>query len=213
MTLIGRLIAIGDIHGRLSKLTGLLAKINPQFKDRLVFLGDFVDRGPDSFDVVELLIRLRRNYPNTVTLRGNHEDLIISFFMGNMSQNARELWRKMDGGDQTLVSYRRHGSHLKDHREFYESLPFYWQTEQYFFCHAGVRPGIGLDKQKASDLLGIREPFLSAKENFGKIIVHGHDVVEKPTILPNRINIDTGAGGYGPLTGIELPSLRIWQQR
>ena len=209
----GRLITIGDIHGRLSKLKGLLAKIDPQTNDRLVFLGDYVDRGPDSFDVVELIIRLKQDYPKTVTLRGNHEDLIVSFFMGNMSQNARELWQKMDGGDQTLASYRQHGSYLKDHRDFYEALPFYWETEQYFFCHAGVRPGVPLDKQKASDLLEIREPFLSSKENFGRIVVHGHDVVEKPTIVPNRINIDTGAGKYGPLTAIELPSLRIWQQR
>lgn len=209
----GRLITIGDIHGRLSKLTGLFAKINLQADDRLVFLGDYVDRGPDSFDVVELIIRLKQDYPNTVTLRGNHEDLIVSFFMGNMSQNARELWQKMDGGDQTLASYRRHGSYLKDHRDFYEALPFFWETEQYFFCHAGVRPGVPLDKQKASDLLEIREPFLSSKENFGKIIVHGHDVVEEPTILPNRINIDTGSGKYGPLTAIELPSMKLWQQR
>jgi serine/threonine protein phosphatase 1 len=209
---IGRLIAIGDIHGRMSKLTGLLEKIEPLTDDRLIFPGDYVDRGPDSFEVVEMIIRLRQDYPNIVTLRGNHEDLIVSFFMGNMSQNARELWQKMDGGDQTLASYRRNGSYLKDHRDFYESLPFHWETEQYFFCHAGVRPGVPLAKQKASDLLGIREPFLSSKENFGKIIVHGHEIVEQPTILPNRINIDTGAGRYGLLTAIELPSLNIWQQ-
>ncbi len=208
----GRLIAIGDIHGRLSKLTGLLAKIDPSVDDRLVFLGDFVDRGPDSYEVVGLIIRLKRDYPKTVALRGNHEDLIVSFFMGNMSQNARALWQKMDGGEQTLASYRRNGSYLKDHRDFYESLPFNWETEQYFFCHAGVRPGVPLDKQKASDLLGIREPFLSSAENFGKIVVHGHEIVERPAILPNRIDIDTGAGRYGPLTAIELPSLRIWQQ-
>ncbi len=208
-----RLIAVGDIHGRLTKLTGLLAKIAPRSDDRMVFLGDFVDRGPDSFEVVELITRFKEEFPKTILLRGNHEDLIVSFFMGNMSQNARELWQKTDGGDQTLASYRRHGSYLKDHRDFYESLPFFWETEQYFFCHAGVRPGIALDKQKNSDLLEIREPFLSSREDFGKIIVHGHDIVEKPTILPNRINIDTGAGRYGPLTAIELPSSKIWQQR
>ena len=208
----GRLIAIGDVHGRLSKLIGLVDKIKPTADDRMIFLGDYIDRGPDAFEVVEMIIRLKEDHPNTVTLRGNHEDLVVSFFMGNMSKTARDLWQKMDGGDQTLASYRRHSSYLKDHRDFYESLPFYWETEHYFFCHAGVRPGIALDKQKNSDLLEIREPFHSSKENFGKIVVHGHEKVETPTIFPNRINIDTGAGRYGPLTAIELPSLRIWQQ-
>jgi serine/threonine protein phosphatase 1 len=91
------------------------------------------------------------------------------------------------------------------------SLPFFYETEQYYFCHAGVRPKIPLDEQSPADLIGIREPFLSSKEWFGKIIVHGHTVVEVPTLLPNRINIDTGAGIYGPLTAIELPSLKIYQ--
>lgn len=207
-----RLIAIGDIHGRLSKLSGLLAKIDTQSDDRLVFLGDYVDRGPDSFEVVDLIIRFKEKFPKTVTLRGNHEDLLLSLFMGNINQEGRDMWIKINGGHQTLASYRRNGYYLKEHREFYESLSLFWETEAYFFCHAGVRPGVALAKQRTSDLFQIREPFLSSKKDFGKIIVHGHEIVETPTILPNRINIDTGAGKYGPLTAIELPSLRLWQQ-
>jgi serine/threonine protein phosphatase 1 len=92
------------------------------------------------------------------------------------------------------------------------NLPVSWETEQYFFCHAGVRPGVPLAKQRAVDLLEIREPFLNSKAQLEKIIVHGHTPAEKPEILPNRMNIDTGAGWNGPLTAIELPSLRIWQQ-
>lgn len=213
MNKIRRLIAIGDIHGRHSKLACLIEKISPQREDTMVFLGDYIDRGPDSYYVVGFLIKLKEEYPNTITLRGNHEDFVISLFMGNQNQWERNIWLKMNGGDLTLASYKRAGFYLKIHREFYESLPLSWETEQYFFCHAGVRPGVPLEKQKPSDLLNIREPFLSSTLNFGKIVVHGHEPVASATILPNRINVDTGAAQYGPLTAIELPSLKIWQQR
>jgi serine/threonine protein phosphatase 1 len=210
---LGRLIAVGDIHGRLSKLVGLIGKIRPEKDDMMIFLGDFVDRGPDSYEVVEFIIRLKQEFPQTVTLRGNHEDFIVSLFMGNMSKQDRNIWMKMDGGDQTMASYRRNGYYLKVHQEFYMNLPLFWETKDYFFCHAGARPGVPLSEQRASDLVQIKELFLSSKEDFGKIIVHGHNIVEEPEILSNRINIDTGAGRYGPLTAIELPSLKIWQQR
>jgi len=206
----GRLIAIGDIHGRMRMLEGLIKQIEPLENDRLVFLGDYIDRGPDSFEVVEYIIALKQKYEKTITLRGNHEDFVLSFFMGN--QADRHLWLKQNGGEQTMMSYRANGEFLKVHRDFYESLSISWETDEYFFCHAGARPGIPLDKQKASDLLGIREPFLSSGANFGKIVVHGHTIVHEPTILNNHINVDTGAGEFGPLTAIELPSKRIYQQ-
>lgn len=206
----GRLIAIGDIHGRMRMLSGLIEQIQPQETDRLIFLGDYIDRGPESFEVIEHVIGLKQKYPNTITLRGNHEDFVLSFFMGN--QKDRHLWLKQNGGEQTMASYRRNGEYLKVHRAFYESLGISWESDEYFFCHAGVRPGVPLDKQMASDLCGIREPFLSSGVNFGKIVVHGHTIVSEPTIQDNHINLDTGAGEFGPLTAIELPSKRIWQQ-
>lgn len=206
-----RLIAIGDIHGRLSKLTGLINKINPTMDDRIIFIGDYIDRGPESFQVVEYIIEFVNKFPNTITLRGNHEDFIISLFKGNMSQYLRNIWLEDNGGKLTLKSYKKAGHFLKVHQDFFMSLPLFYVTENYFFCHAGVRPGVSLDKQKMSDLLEIREPFLSFKENFEKIIVHGHSIVKNLEILHNRINIDTGAGKHGPLSAIELLSLRIWQ--
>ena len=206
----GRLIAIGDIHGRMRMLDELVKQIEPTEDDRLIFLGDYIDRGPESYEVVEYVIALKQKYPKTITLRGNHEDFVLSFFMGN--QKDRHLWLKQNGGEQTMASYRRNSELLKVHRVFYESLSISWETDEYFLCHAGVRPGVPLDKQKASDLCGIREPFLSSGVNFGKIVVHGHTIVHEPTILNNHINIDTGAGEFGPLTAIELPSKRIWQQ-
>jgi serine/threonine protein phosphatase 1 len=207
-----RIIAIGDIHGQLEKLEGLISQIQPSDEDMLVFLGDYIDRGTGSFEVVDLIVRLKKTFPKTKTLRGNHEAFVISLFKGNQSPSQREIWLKMNGGDLTLASYRNKGFYLKEHQDFYMNLPLCWETEDYFFCHAGVRPGIPLAQQKGSDLTEIREPFLSSREDFGKIIVHGHEPVEKPTIRFNRINIDTGAGLYGPLTAIELPSKKIYQQ-
>lgn len=164
MNIIGRLIAIGDIHGRLSKLTGLIEKIGLTAEDRLVFLGDYIDRGPDSYEVVELILKLRQDYPNTITLRGNHEDFVVSLFMGNQSQYERHIWLKMNGGDLTMASYKKNGFYLKEHQDFYMNLPISYETDEYFFCHAGVRPDVPLDKQKAIDLIEIREPFLSSKK-------------------------------------------------
>src|SRR3990172_11534761 len=148
-----RLIAIGDIHGRLSKLEGLLEQIAPSGDDRLVFLGDYIDRGADSFEVVELLLRLKKELPLMVTLRGNHEDFVVSLFIGNDSLRQRDIWLKMNGGDMTMTSYLNNGFYLKVHREFYMNLPLSWETDEYFFCHAGVRPRIPLEQQKAIDLI------------------------------------------------------------
>jgi len=93
---------------------------------------------------------------------------------------AKDGW-----GDQTLASYRRHGCYLKDHRDFYESLSFFLETERYFFCHAGVRPGIALDKQKNSDYWKSENHFFHRRRISGRLFVHGHERVEEPTILPH----------------------------
>jgi serine/threonine protein phosphatase 1 len=208
----GRLIAIGDIHGRFSKLEGSIEGVIPEKSDSLVFLGDYIDRGPKSYHVVDYVVKMREEYPHIITLRGNHEDFVLSLFQGNQDKCMRHLWLKLNGGEQTLASYRGAGHYLKVHQDFYMNLPVSWETEQYFFCHAGVRPGVPLAKQKATDLLEIRDPFLSSNARFEKIIIHGHTPVSSPTITPYRINIDTGTWNNGPLTAIKLPSLRIWQQ-
>jgi len=206
-----RLIAIGDIHGRLYKLEKILDLIDPQQGDTLVFLGDYIDRGPDSYEVVELLIDLKNKFSNTITLRGNHEDFVISIFMGNQNKAERNIWLKINGGELTMASYRGAGFYLKEHMDFYMNLPVCWETDRYFFCHAGAKRGRPLHEQKAYDLVDHRGPYPHPDEDLGKIVVHGHDNVEKPVILPNRINIDTGAGKHGSLTAIELPSLELWQ--
>ena len=118
----GRLIAIGDIHGRLTKLEGLMEQIGPKTDDTLVFLGDYIDRGAHSYEVVEYVIQLKKNFPNVITLRGNHEDFVISLFMGNLNPRDREIWLTMNGGRVTLASYRINGHHLSVHQGFYMNL-------------------------------------------------------------------------------------------
>lgn len=208
----GRIIAIGDIHGTLRKLEGLIEQIAPTQDDTIIFLGDYIDRGPDAFHVVEYIIDFTDRFPNTVTLRGNHEDFVISLFMGNMNEYERNLWIRMNGGSQTMVSYRRAGELLGVHSDFYMSLGHSWENEDFFFCHAGVRPGVPLNQQRKSHLVEIREPFLSSTKDFGKIVVHGHTITDQPVLLPNRIGIDTGAWQWGPLTAVEVPSRKIWQE-
>ena len=208
----GRVIAVGDIHGTLRKLEGLIEQIGPTKEDTIIFLGDYIDRGPDPYHAVEYIIDFMDQFPNTVTLRGNHEDFVISLFMGNMNEYERNLWLKMNGGLQTMVSYRRAGKLLGEHRDFYMGLRHSWENEEFFFCHAGVRPGVPLGQQKRSHLVELREPFLSSTKDFGKVVVHGHTITDEPVLKPNRIGIDTGAWQWGPLTAVEVPSRRIWQE-
>ncbi|MBM4354989.1 MAG: serine/threonine protein phosphatase [Deltaproteobacteria bacterium] len=207
-----RLIAIGDIHGHHDKLVGLLEQIAPTPEDRLVFLGDYIDRGPDSFLVVEELIKLKGRFPNTVTLRGNHEDYVVAVFLGNINDYERKLWLRDNGGNLTIASYKEEGHFMAVHKDFYLGLPLFFETDDFFFCHAGVRPGTPLSAQRPEDLVNIRDEFLFSNLDFGKVIVHGHSISFEPALLPHRICVDTGASGHGPLTAVELPSRRIWQQ-
>lgn len=209
----GRLIAIGDIHGRLAKLKDMIEQIEPQKEDTLVFLGDYIDGGAQSYEVVEQVIQLKRTLPNVIALRGNHEDFVISLFMGNLNPREREIWLTMNGGKVTRASYRNKGHDLNVHQEFYMNLTHCFETEGFFFCHAGVRPGVPLKDQRKTDLLEIGEPFLSSDRDFGKIVVHGHTITDRIVVKHNRIGIDTGAAQYGPLSAIELPSLKIWESR
>src|SRR4051812_23892225 len=218
-----RLYVIGDIHGRADLLDQIVEKIgldiqqHPGSQCLTITLGDYIDRGPESRGVLD---RLARNpFPTAyVALKGNHEEL-FEWFMRDPKVGPQ--WRHL-GGLETLHSYgipvgqlmRGKGfdeatSALQNavpekHLAFLSSLRLFISTGAYFFCHAGVRPGIPLDRQEAGDLLWIRNDFLNSRKDFGKIIVHGHTPVARPEVLPNRINIDTGAFATGCLTCIVL---------
>ena len=214
-----RIYALGDIHGRADLLRKMFAVIdadiarNPVKRSIEVFLGDYIDRGPDSAQTLDLLIE-RSLGRETVFLKGNHE----AYFLEVLRDPAKlEDWRQF-GGLQTLMSYgvqptlNPDSSEQADlidaltkaisdeHLSFLKRLKPSFVCGDFFFVHAGVRPGIPLNEQQETDLLWIRDEFLDSDENFGKFIVHGHTPVREPDIRPNRINIDTGAYATGNLT-------------
>ena len=214
---------VGDIHGR-DDLFGEMAKqVSADMKVRTfdhavtVFLGDYVDRGLGSRRVVEQLAR--GEWPTPITaLVGNHEDLLMAFL-----ENADVLpvWRSL-GGLETLHSYGvdvglamagRDFNRVQaafaaqfpeHHRRFLERLDISTYIGDYFFCHAGVRPSVPLNRQNRADLLNIRDPFLSSEAEHGKLVVHGHTPSVDPEIRPNRIGIDTAAYATGRLTCLVL---------
>jgi serine/threonine protein phosphatase 1 len=207
-----RIYAIGDIHGRADLLDRLIAEItrdlsaHPADDALTVTVGDYVDRGPDSRGVIDRLIC--NPFPTRfIGLKGNHE-LILESFLRDPS--SADYWRRL-GGLETLHSYgvdvgplMRGQGHAaaaeafraalpQSHVEFLASLRLSLSIGRYFLCHAGVRPGVPLERQQEDDLLWIRDEFLYSKVDFGKIVVHGHTPVEEPDLQPNRVNVDTGA--------------------
>lgn len=218
-----RLYVIGDIHGRSDLLDRTLNRIADDLKDkrakhvRFVFLGDYVDRGPDSSGVLDRLVEFRAAY-DTVCLKGNHEAFLLEFLSDPL---FLEEWGRY-GGITTLTSYglrpslqpspaecRELAASIRDrmppaHLSFLLNLPLQYVLGDFFFVHAGVRPQIPLDQQQEEDLLWIRDDFLLDECPYEKMIVHGHTPVLEPDIRGNRINIDTGAYATGRLTCLVL---------
>ena len=223
-----RVYAVGDVHGRADLLRAVFTRIDgdlnarPVAKPIQVFIGDYIDRGPHSREVVELLIARGREH-NAQFLKGNHEAYAVRF----LTDPAVLAEWKYVGGINTLLSYgvkpgggddqqsQREAAIAFDraipdsHRQFIQGLKLSFTHGDFFFVHAGVRPGTPLQKQLEHDLLWIREDFLLHEEPFGKIVVHGHTPVREPEIRPNRINIDTGAFATGRLTCLVLEDERI----
>jgi diadenosine tetraphosphatase ApaH/serine/threonine PP2A family protein phosphatase len=222
-----RIYAIGDIHGRADLLREILERLDEdQWRRPIayvteIFLGDYVDRGPDSKGVIDLLAtRLVRHH--SVCLRGNHEELMERFLR---EPSALDSWLKL-GGVQTLASYgvvpRRNGTESNEdlrqrffrafprtHQLFLQCLKPWVCCGDYLFVHAGIRPQVPFDQQTMEDLLWIREEFLNSPLQHGKYIVHGHTPVAHPDVRPNRIDIDTGAWRSGTLTCVVLEGTSI----
>jgi serine/threonine protein phosphatase 1 len=219
--------AIGDIHGRLDLLDGIHRRIAEDAGRRaanrrqVVYLGDYVSRGADSAAVVE---RVRTWLPEgfeRITLKGNHEDLLLRFLDGEIDTGRH--WLDY-GGLEAMKAYgvivaepearddasvialgedfaeRLPASHL----EFFRTLQINHSAGDYFFVHGGVRPGVPLEEQRARDCLWIRKTFLNSEENHGAMVVHGHSISDQPEIRHNRIGIDTGAYRSGVLTCLVL---------
>ena len=204
-----RIYAVGDIHGCYDKLLVLMEKMDIDFEsDTLVFLGDYIDRGPQSFEVVAYLADLKQRYANTIFLKGNHEEMLEKYLSGE-----DRITYLVNGGQQTLESYmnrpRPEGEQVipRTHLEFFKSLRIYYETQNYIFVHAGLKNKVPLEKQKTEDLLWIRRRFIESKYDFGKMVVFGHTPLHEPLLLPNKIGIDTGAVYGNRLTCVRLPEL------
>lgn len=220
-----RLYAIGDIHGRDDLLASLLdlvetdARQQPASRNILIFLGDYVDRGLQSRQVLDRLTGDPMPGFERVFLKGNHE-LALLQFLGDAAFGR--TW-KYYGGLETLHSYGITELTLSDdpadfeharerfndilperHRHFLESLSLSAEFGDYFFAHAGVRPGVSLNRQIEEDLLWIRDDFLESGASFGKVVVHGHTPREEVVFRSNRIGVDTGAYMTGVLTALVL---------
>ena len=212
---------IGDIHGRSDLLGRLHNKIDATLRTKQastveIYLGDYVDRGPDSAGVIDRLIK-RAKTNRIILLRGNHEVMFERF----LNEKLDLMHWARNGGMDTLHSYGVDVRELKektraeavsavrsrvpaDHRAFLNSLCDSFSLGSYFFAHAGIRPGVSLEAQKPEDLHWIRSDFINDDRDHGAIVVHGHTPTEVPEFLPNRINIDTGAYMTGRLTCLEI---------
>jgi serine/threonine protein phosphatase 1 len=213
-----RIYAIGDVHGCLDRLVTLHEMIAQDLAQRpvahttLIHLGDYIDRGSDSAQVIDWLI----NQPPVpadvfVNLMGNHEEMMLAAVTA-ISEDLPSHWLSNGGADSLLswgiprtVPPREWAARLPvQHLLFIRDLPLRYRVGPYFFVHAGIQPGIVLEQQTRHDMLWIREPFLSSKEDHGAVVVHGHTPKRQPTVLPNRIAVDTGAVIGGALTCVVL---------
>lgn len=216
-----RLYAVGDVHGRLDLLRRMHERIaedlvrRPPDDWRVIHLGDYIDRGPDSKGVLDFLIAAQNRDPRHVTLMGNHDAGFIEFLR---DPDAAGLFARY-GGEDTARSYgveldfgsfgafrAAHTALVRavpaDHVAFLLGLERSASFGDFFFCHAGIRPGVPLDRQAPDDLIWIREDFLRWPGLHPKLVVHGHTPTARPELRPNRVNVDTGAFKTGLMTAL-----------
>tara|TARA_R110001606_G_scaffold398094_1_gene576335 strand:- start:696 stop:1340 length:645 start_codon:yes stop_codon:yes gene_type:complete len=200
--------AVGDIHGMFRKLVTLIERIqddaSPSDDNTIVFLGDYIDRGPDSRRVLELIASEPLEGFKHVFLKGNHEDMMINAMDGD--SRALNGWISNGGADTMKCFEGAPDLLLEQWTSWMRGLPYHYEQDGYLFVHAGIDPGVPLLLQNPSDLLWIREKFTESDADHGfKKVVHGHTPVDRPEILSNRINIDTGACyAGGTLTAIKI---------
>ena len=222
-----RIYAIGDIHGRADLLERLHALIEADMQTGperrvIVYLGDYVDRGPDSSAVIERLCRQRLPEAEVVALLGNHEAMMLEFLDAPF---GAPLWLA-NGGDATLRSYHVRVPHSSDefllaqralrgalprhHLHFLQGLQIQARFGDYLFVHAGIKPGLPLDRQSREQMIWIRDVFLDSEADHGAVVVHGHTIVDDVEWRPDRIGIDTGAYCTGVLTALALEGGDRW---
>jgi serine/threonine protein phosphatase 1 len=207
-----RIFAVGDIHGCFAKLISLMdiIDIDPK-KDTLLFIGDYIDRGTQSKEVVDYLIDLPRRQSRVIFLKGNHEVMLHLYLSG--SERFSFL---ANGGQATLDSYLKdHSRTLENpipstHLNFFDTLRPYYETDQYIFVHAGLKAKVPLDEQDEWDMFWIRDEFIYSDFDFGKRVIFGHTPFREPLVFDNKIGIDTGAVYGNKLTCVELPAVKFY---
>ena len=211
----GRLFAIGDIHGCVDELTAMLGAIAPARGDTMVFVGDYVDRGPAARDVVEVLLELRRGPAECVFLKGNHEDMMLSF-LGLPGHYGESFL--FNGGAPTLESYGVPEGVLAlewipaDHMDFLKTLATSYLHPPYLFVHAGISPLRQLEEQSVEDMLWIRQEFIFNPHQLGATVVFGHTPMRAVMVdLPYKLGIDTGLVYGGKLTCVEFNEGVLYQ--
>ncbi|OYY78920.1 MAG: serine/threonine protein phosphatase [Sphingomonas sp. 28-62-20] len=217
-----RAYAIGDVHGRLDLLSELLTKIDkdrqqrPTSRDYTIFLGDLIDRGPQSAEVIDYLLRARSTLNQPIFLAGNHEEMLLRI----LRHDGRQLAEWLNyGGRQCVESYgidaaallhispeaaqqRLRAAIPAAHLDFIASFADSFRLGDYLFVHAGIRPGIAVEEQTIADLHWIREDFLDSPARYPFMVIHGHTISSGPDEQHNRIGIDTGAYSSGILTAL-----------
>ncbi len=214
-----RLIAVGDIHGQFDMLRELFGKIKPSPKDLIVFIGDYIDRGYKSREVLDYLIDFAQKY-KAVFLKGNHEDMLLDL-LGLDERAINGAYYARNGGEFTALSYGNADSTIEDlahlipeeHLQFMKNTKVFFETEHYFFAHGGVMPGVPFNEQKREVMLWIRHQFIFYPTGLNKIVVFGHTPQRKVLIENDKIGIDTGAGYFKKLSAIDLFSKEIFQVR
>jgi len=202
--------AVGDIHGCLRSLERLISEISPKPEDKLVFLGDYIDRGPDSKGVVDYLISLSKQ-TQCIFLRGNHEQMLLDVIDGNddtylwLINGAQATWRSYGNLNELALN--------EEHMNFFRNTKYYHIEDSFLFVHAGVRPNVPLERQDLRDLIWIREEFILKKHNLGYIVVFGHTPMEDVYVGEDKIGIDAGCVYGGMLTAYEVKSSRKVQVR
>ena len=218
-----RIYCIGDIHGRydlLQQLHGLMLSDANGYPHHIsvVYIGDYIDRGAQSKQVIDYLLSNPLPDFKNIFLKGNHEQVLLEFLH---DPNSAAAWFSF-GGLSTLMSYGVKITGIPSpkqlidlqkelqenipasHVQFFQQLLPFYEKEGYYFVHAGVRPGVKLKKQRLEDMLWIRDKFLDSQRFHGKVIVHGHSITDEPEIYANRIGIDTGAYDSNILTCLVL---------
>jgi serine/threonine protein phosphatase 1 len=231
-----RVIAVGDLHGHHVPLLRLLEKLAVRDSDLLIFIGDYIDRGPDSKDLIQELIELHDTHTNVVFLKGNHEDMMLGSLGMDALVSDMDTWL-YNGGSSTLRSYKVDTASIggitsfrnineavtalilesipEDHLDFLSSLENYVESENFFFCHAGVDPYRRIEEGKHNvyNLLWMREHLYAEHPLWEKTVVCGHTPLEDILKTDNLICIDTGLHYFGRLTAIDVLTGEVTQVR